>query len=209
MIYDYYIAVKQPKGNKMKHEGNLRINNKHDAGKYSGVTEVTGDLYVRADFSAPLLASVGGYLSVRAEFSAPLLASVGGDLYVRAEFSAPLLASVGGFLHVSAEFSAPLLASVGGFLYVYADFSAPMLASVGSYLYVRTDFSAPMLASAYGAKGKLLSVNKYGLWKSDEGLFYAGCKRGFTKDEAIELSKTWEEQEIAQQFIAAILNQGA
>ena len=73
-------------------------------------------------------------------------------------------------------------------------------------LSVSADFIAPMLEFAYGVLGKLILVNKYGLWRSNDGLFYAGCKQGFTKDQAIELSKTWEEQDIAKQFITEILN---
>jgi len=125
-------------------DGSLIITRKN-AAEYAELEMVTGDLYVEADFSAPVLTSVGGYLAVRADFSAPGLTSVGGYLAVRADFSAPGLTSVGGALDVSADFSAPVLTSVGGYLAVRADFSAPGLTSVGGDLYFLADFSAPAL----------------------------------------------------------------
>ena len=130
-------------------DGNLIIT-RENAAEYAELEMVTGDLYVRADFSAPVLTSVGGYLYVHADFSAPVLTSVGGGLSVRADFSAPVLTSVGGGLSVHADFSAPVLTSVGGDLSVRADFSAPVLTSVGGYLSVRADFSAPVLTSVGG-----------------------------------------------------------
>jgi len=128
---------------------NLIITRKN-AAEYAELEMVTGDLYVAADFSAPVLTSVGGTLDVAADFSAPVLTSVGGALYVRADFSAPGLTSVGDALYVHADFSAPVLTSVGGNLDVLADFSAPVLTSVGGYLYVPADFSAPVLTSVGG-----------------------------------------------------------
>jgi len=110
----------------MKHDGDLIITKKN-AHEYGALTSVGGDLYVGADFTAPLLASVGGNLYVGADFTAPLLASVGGNLNVGADFTAPLLASVGGYLDIRADFTAPLLASVGGNLDIRADFTAPEL----------------------------------------------------------------------------------
>ena len=130
-------------------DGNLIIT-RENAAEYAELEMVTSDLYVHADFSAPVLTSVGGDLYVAADFSAPVLTSVGHALYVRADFSAPGLTSVGGNLDVRADFSAPVLTSVGADLYVAADFSAPGLISVGHALYVRADFSAPVLTSVGG-----------------------------------------------------------
>jgi len=208
-----------------KHIGNLRIESKKDAKKYADITEITGSLYVNADFQAPVLTSVGGYLYVNADFQAPVLTSVGGYLDVRADFQAPVLTSVGGSLYVNADFQAPVLTSVGGSLYVNADFQAPVLTSVGGYLDVRADFqapvltsvggyldvradcefSAPLLAIAYGVKGRLIAIHKYGLWLSEDYKYYAGCKGPMTKNQAIALSKVYDDQETAQIFIAAIL----
>jgi hypothetical protein len=113
-----------------KHIGDLQINSAADAKRYAHIEEVTGYLDVRADFQAPVLATVGGYLYVSADFQAPVLATVGGYLDVRADFQAPVLATVGS-LYVSADFQAPVLATVGGSLDVRADFQAPVLATVG------------------------------------------------------------------------------
>ena len=52
-------------------DGNLIITRKN-AAEYAELEMVTGDLYVAADFSAPVLTSVGGALSVRADFSAQI-----------------------------------------------------------------------------------------------------------------------------------------
>jgi len=125
-------------------DGSLIIT-RENAAEYAELEMVTGNLSVAADFSAPVLTSVGGALDVSADFSAPVLTSVGGNLSVRADFSAPVLTSVGGNLSVAADFSAPVLTSVGGDLDVRADFSAPVLTSVGGDLDVRADFSAPAL----------------------------------------------------------------
>ena len=48
----------------MKHIGNLEIRNAADAKKYAGLTEVTGDLYIRSDAKLDALTSVGGYRDV-------------------------------------------------------------------------------------------------------------------------------------------------
>ena len=50
----------------MKHVGNLEIRTQADADKYTGLTEVTGYLYIHAS----------------AKLDAPALESVGGDLYI-------------------------------------------------------------------------------------------------------------------------------
>jgi uncharacterized membrane protein len=150
----------------MKHIGNLTITSEN-CKRFANLTEVTGYLYINAEASLPVLTSVGGYLRIDAEASLPVLTSVGGDLYINAEASLPVLTSVGGALYIDAEASLPVLTSVGG------------------YLYIDAEASLPVLTSAHGVRGALLAVSKYGLWRSDEGLYYAGCRVNLTKDKAL------------------------
>jgi hypothetical protein len=83
----------------MKHQGNLTIRTQADADRYSGLTEVSGDLYIYAEakLDAPKLESVGGDLYIYAEAKLDALKSVGGDLYINAEakLDAPKLYSKG------------------------------------------------------------------------------------------------------------------
>ena len=80
----------------MKYKGNLDIR-KDNVGKYSGLTEVTGFLFIHsnAKLDAPALTSVGGNLCINsdAKLDAPALTSVGGYLYIYsdAKLDAPAL----------------------------------------------------------------------------------------------------------------------
>jgi hypothetical protein len=153
---------------------------------------------------AKTLTSVGGRLYIRAECELPALTSVGGGLYIRAECELPTLASVGGELDIRAECELPVLASVGGGLSIRAKCELPVLTSVGGKLYICAKCGLPALASVGGVPGKLIAVSRYGLWKSNEGLYYAGCRQNLTLDQAIN---HWSNRtdERALKFIGAIL----
>ena len=169
----------------------------------------SGNLIITADNCSDFknIAEITGYLEIKrgVTFDAPALTSVGGDVYVYGKFDAPALNSVGGYVSVYGKFDAPALTSVGGDVYVYGKFDAPALTSVGGYVSVSGKFDAPALTSVYGVPGKLLAVKDYWLWKSNEGKYYAGCKRGFSKDQCISLAQSYEDQETAQLFINAII----
>ena len=82
----------------------------------------------------------------------------------------------------------------------------PTGCTIGGYAYLRGyTHPLPTDLKMYGVPGKLLCFKKYALWKSKDGLYYAGCQRGLTAKQCIALSKKWEERGIAEQFIAAIL----
>ena len=155
----------------------------------------SGNLIITADNCSDFknIAEITGYLEIKRGVT----------------FNAPALTSVGGYVSVSGKFDAPALTSVGGDVSVYVSgkFDAPALTSVGGdvSVYVSGKFDAPALTSVYGVPGKLLAVKGYWLWKSNEGKYYAGCKRGFYKDQCIRLSKSYEDQETAQLFINAII----
>jgi hypothetical protein len=88
------------------------------------------------------------------------------------------LKTVSGALDVLAPCRLPALTSVGGWLSVYADCHLPALTSVGGGLYVRADCHAPLL-------GTLLCVSGYGLFRTVEGTYHAGCRQGLTADQAL------------------------
>ena len=136
------------------------------------------------DFKA--LEEVTGWLDISADSNLPALTSVGCWLGIFADSDLPALTSVGGGLDIRAESNLPALTSVGGWLNIYAE------------------AALPALKVAYGANGQLVAVKKYGLWRSDDGLYYAGCKGPLTLEKARRLAQVWGEQEIAQFFIKAI-----
>ena len=82
-----------------------------------------------------------------------------------------------------------------------SDFSE--LVEVTGYLEINADAQLPKLTKAHGKFGKLICVSEYGLWASEDGKFYAGCRTDFTKEKALE---HWDrEDERARKFTAAIL----
>ncbi|MDQ3270754.1 MAG: hypothetical protein M3Q12_01105 [Pseudomonadota bacterium] len=114
------------------------------------------------------------------------LTEVTGYLYIGADASLPALTTVGGSLYIGADASLPALTTVGGSLDIGADASLPALTTVGRYLYIRAGkMTAPMLMVAHGEKGDLLAVSKYGLWRSAEGYYYAGCRGPLSKERAL------------------------
>ena len=66
-----------------------------------------------------------------------------------------------------------------------ADTSLPVLTTVGGHLIIDADTSLPVLRSAHGVPGHLLAVSEYGLWAGDDGLYYAGCRRALTREQAL------------------------
>jgi hypothetical protein len=102
-----------------------------------------------------------------------------------------------------------VLTTVGGSLDISADAQLPVLTTVGGYLDIRVDAQLPVLTVAHGVKGRLLAIHQYGLWLSEEYKYYAGCKGPLTKNQAIALSKAYNDQETAQIFIKAILDDEA
>jgi hypothetical protein len=153
---------------------------------------------------AKTLTSVSGKLDISANCELPTLANVGGWLDISANCELPTLANVGGWLDISANCELPTLANVGGWLDIQEECELPALTSVGGWLYVRAECELPALASVDGIPGKLIAVSKYGLWKSNGGLYYAGCRQGLTLDQAINhwIDRT---DERAMKFIGAIL----
>jgi hypothetical protein len=147
-----------------------------------------------------------GYLTItddNIEY-AKTLTSVGGGLDIRAECELPALTSVGGWLGIWSKCELPALTSVGGWLGIWPKCELPALASVGGGLDIRAECELPVLTSMYGVPGRLIAVSRYGLWKSNKGLYYAGCRKGLTLDQAIDhwIDRT---DERALKFIGAIL----
>jgi len=157
----------------MKHIGNLTITSAN-AGDYAGLTDVTGYLEIHAKSSLPVLATVGGYLTIRAKPSLPVLTTVGESLSIQAEVALPMLVTVGGYLTIHAEAALPMLVTVGGSLTIQAK------------------SSLPVLTSAHGVPGNLIAISDYGLWAGSNGLYYAGCRKGFTREQAL---KHWDRED--------------
>jgi hypothetical protein len=100
------------------------------------------------------------------------------------------ITEVTGSLYISADASLPVLTTVGGYLDISADASLPVLATVGGSLYIRADdakFDAPQLAVLHGNKGELLAVSQYGLWRSHDGYYFAGCRGPLSLTQATEV----------------------
>src|SRR6266705_1550887 len=189
----------------MKHSGDLHIT-RANAGDFLELTEVSGYLYIRADAQLPVLTTVGGYLDISADAQLPVLTTVGGSLYIRADAQLPVLTTVGGSLDISADAQLPVLTTVGGYLDISADAQLPVLTTVGGSLDIRADnILFPSLKSAHGVEGRLVAVKKYGLWYSTAYKFYAGCQGPMTKNQALALSRRWDDQETAQYFAKFIM----
>ena len=185
------------------HVGDLTITDMNI--KYAKtLTSVGGGLDIRAECELPALTSVGEGLYIQAECELPALTSVGEWLDIQAECELPVLTSVGGGLCIWSECELPMLTSVGGGLDICAECELPALTSVGEWLDIQAECELPTLASAYGVPGKLIAVSEYGLWKSNDGLYYAGCRQELTLDQAINhwIDRT---DKRALKFIGAIL----
>jgi hypothetical protein len=94
-------------------------------------------------------------------------------------------------------------------VYSGATLTAPQLTSVGwlMYVYDGAKLTAPLLTTAYGQPGHEIArcpIDGYVLWLGDNGLYYAGCSRGLTRDEA--LAHWRRDNPRARLFTAAILN---
>jgi hypothetical protein len=154
-------------------------------------------VYDGATLTVPQLVSVGGSLEVNQDgiLVAPMLTSVGDNLYVhkRATLDAVHLTSVSGDLvaHKGATLTTPRLILVNGYLYVYEGVT----------------LDAVHLTFAYGQPGREIArcpVDGYVLWLTRNGLYYAGCRRGLTRDAALA---HWSgDTERAKLFTAAILS---
>jgi carbonic anhydrase/acetyltransferase-like protein (isoleucine patch superfamily) len=166
-----------------------------------------GDLTVTQDNVeyVKTLTSVGGWLYILAECTLPALTSVGDWLDIRAECTLPALTNVGTGLDIHAECTLPALTSVGAGLYIHAECTLPALTSVGAGLEILAECTLPALTVAFGVPGKLIAVSEYGLWQGDNGLYYAGCRRGLTLRQALD---HWNDRddERALKFISAINN---
>jgi hypothetical protein len=150
------------------HKGSLIID-RRNMRDFAHITEVTGDLSIRAEGAAlPVLQSVGGYLYIEAEGAAlPVLQSVGCDLYIEAEGAAlPVLQSVGGYLSIRAEGAA-----------------LPVLQSVGGYLYIAYGITFDYSRITFGA-GEVLAVWEYALHFKD-GNYRAGCRGPWDAEQAL------------------------
>jgi hypothetical protein len=174
-----------------------------------------GGLAVSVDAALSDLTSVSGRLSVRsgATLTAPQLTSISGDLYMAegATLTAPQLTSISGdlYVHDGATLTAPQLTSVS-YLEVYdgATLTAPQLTSVDYMdVYDGAKLTTPLLTSVYGQRGREIARcpdEGYVLWLTSNGLYYAGCRRGLTRDEA--LAHWSDDNPRARLFTAAILN---
>lgn len=63
------------------------------------------------------------------------------------------------------------------------------ITEVTGSLYIRADnakFDAPQLAVLHGNKGELLAVSQYGLWRSHDGYYFAGCRGPLSLSKATE-----------------------
>jgi hypothetical protein len=132
-----------------------------------------------------------------------VLVEVTGYLHIRAYADLPALTKVGGFLYVRADAKLPVLVEVTGSLDVRAYADLPALTKVGGFLSITADANLPKLTHAYGVDGVLICTCGYGLWLSDEGYYYAGCRKKFTKEKAL---RHWNRRdERAVMFTKAIL----
>jgi hypothetical protein len=81
----------------------------------------------------------------------------------------------------------------------------PVLNTISREMFVSSHAHTviPALKKLGGVPGRLLCVSSYGLWLGDNGLLYAGCRRGLTVQQALE---HWEHREDARAvlFTAAI-----
>ena len=120
------------------------------------------------------------------------LTTVGGYLIIRADASLPALTSVGGPLDIYAKASLPVLTTVGGSLTISAEAALPVLTTVGDYLSIYARAALPVLTTAHGVPGNLIAVSEYGLWAGSNGLYYAGCQEGFTREQAL---RHWDRED--------------
>jgi hypothetical protein len=172
----------------MHHDGDLTIT-EDNAHLYTDLTSVVGCLYIHALTTLPVLTSVGGSLVIRAAATLPALTSVGGRLSICALATLPMLTSVGGSLVIRASITITI--------------TMPMLTSVGGRLSISASTTLPALTTAHGVTGRLLCISAWGLWLSDDGLYYAGCRGPLTREAALA---HWDRpDERAVMFTAAIL----
>ena len=168
----------------MIHQGDLTIHDTGNTARYAAVTEVTGGLTIREGTTLPALTTVGG------------------GLRISADAALPALTTVGRHLHIHADAALPALTTVGEDLYIRVDTALPALTTVGGGLAIRPGTTMPALCVAHGVGGRLLCVSGYGLWLGDNGLLYAGCRKGLTVAQALD---HWDRQdERAIKFTAAI-----
>ena len=120
------------------------------------------------------------------------LTEVTGYLSIRADASLPVLTTVGGYLDIQSEASLPVLTTVGGYLDIQAEAALPALTTVGDPLTIRAEASFPALTTAHGVPGNLIAVSDYGLWAGSNGLYYAGCRKGFTREQAL---RHWDRED--------------
>ena len=178
----------------MKYKGNLDIR-KDNVGKYSGLTEVTGFLFIHSN----------------AKLDAPALTSVGGNLFINsdAKLDAPALTSVGGYLSIHSNAKLDALTSVGGGLSIYsnAKLDAPALYRKGFSSFKTIDgIGCVVLSSKKVGKVKILSCRhskiKDGKIVGDR--FYVARKdnvnaHGKTVSEAMqELAFKTEKRDVSQ-----------
>ena len=102
------------------------------------------------------------------------------------------LTEVTGYLSIQADASLPVLTTVGGYLYIQAEASFPVLTTVGGSLDIQARAALPALTTAHGVPGNLIAVSEYGLWAGSNGLYYAGCRKGFTREQAL---RHWDRED--------------
>jgi hypothetical protein len=138
----------------------------------------TGNLIITTDTTLPDLTAVDGHLTVRkgASLTANALTVVTWHLIVDegATLTADALTAVYGNLDVrkGASLTANALTVVRRGLFVHK----------GATL------TANALTTAYGQPGRELArcpVDGYVLWSGDNGLYYAGCCTGLTREQAL------------------------
>jgi hypothetical protein len=135
-----------------------------------------------------------------------------GNLIVTDDINLPDVTAVTGHLIVysGATLTANALTTVHGYLSVGsgATLTVNALTSVKGSLSVRegATLTASNLTTAYGVPGRELTrcpADGYVLWLGDDGLYYAGCRRGLNREQALE---RWErEDDRAKLFTGAIL----
>jgi hypothetical protein len=76
--------------------------------------------------------------------------------------------------------------------------------SIGGGLYAYAEVNLPELTMMHGHPGRLLTLSNYGLWLTNNGQYYAGCRGPFSKLEAIAHWTRTDSRAVA--FTKAILN---
>jgi hypothetical protein len=156
-----------------------------------------------------------GDLFITTDTTLPDLTTVQGDLYVYkgATLTANALTTVRGNLWVGggATLIINTLTAVGRSVIVRdgATLTADALTVVGGSLYVRegATLTANALTTAYGVPGRELTrcpVDGYVLWLGDNSLYYAGCVKALTREQALDHWST--DTARAKLFTAAILS---